>query len=260
MPSRKRNKGKDRKAKKAELEAERIEEERALVSSLWRGAARGEDIELGNKKVLLCNHGCDLTIPDDENHPVCSFMDTFHLNLLINRKHISENLSDTYLHHSHDVWNNESHRTMTADILLGIGTNLILMGTGQCQILDSPRDIAHAILCLETYNGGRFSSIIQPPHVAKKVRDLYWCGSISNARRDVLKFYRKRSSCSCLKRMHLEARKTLPKLGQCMHCNEVKERSLLMVCGRCRVNQYCSRGCQIAHWHAHREDCEIVQE
>lgn len=252
MPSRKRNKGKDRKAKKAEMEARKIHNETLEVYKLWRGAALGEDIELDNKKVILCNHGIALTIPEVK-HPVCSFMDTFHLNLLINRKHILENLGDTYIEHS-QVWHNESYRTMARDILLEIGTNLLL-GTNDI-ILDSPRDIAHAIICLEHFNGGRFEYLIRPPRVAKKVRDLYWCGSSSNARRDVLKFYRKRSSCSCLKRMHLDTRKIVPKLGQCYHCQEVKERSMLMVCGRCRVNQYCSRECQIAHWHTHKEDCD----
>ena len=44
MPSRKRNKGKERKAKKAELEAEKIEKERAAVRSKWKRCARGVDI------------------------------------------------------------------------------------------------------------------------------------------------------------------------------------------------------------------------
>ena len=139
MPSRKRNKGKDRKAKKAEMEARKIHNETLEVYKLWRGAALGEDIELDNKKVILCNHGIALTIPEVK-HPVCSFMDTFHLNLLINRKHILENLGDTYIEHS-QVWHNESYRTMARDILLEIGTNLLL-GT---------KDIILEILPMQSY-------------------------------------------------------------------------------------------------------------
>ena len=73
---------------------------------------------------------------------------------------------------------------------------------------------------------------------------------------DALKFFRKRTSCSCLKDMHLEARKTLPKTGICYHCKERKERTLLMVCSRCRITQYCSRECQIADWSRHKVYCD----
>ena len=85
--------------------------------------------------------------------------------------------------------------------------------------------------------------------VESKARDLL---RGSDNMRDVLKFYRKRVACSCLKDIHLEARKTLPKLGVCFCCESVKERALLMVCSRCRYSQYCSRKCQIADWPKHK--------
>ena len=44
MPSRKRNKGKERKAKKAELEVKRIENEKMVVREGWQGWARGEHV------------------------------------------------------------------------------------------------------------------------------------------------------------------------------------------------------------------------
>jgi len=34
-----------------------------------------------------------------------------------------------------------------------------------------------------------------------------------------------------LKEMHLEARKTIKKMGRCSNCKQTKERALLMVCG-----------------------------
>ena len=86
---------------------------------------------------------------------------------------------------------------------------------------------------------------------ATKIRDLDHLTT-----RDSLKFYRKRISCSCLKDMHLQARKTLPKLGMCRHCNVLNERALLMVCGRCKIDQYCSRECQVAQWPAHQILCK----
>jgi len=74
--------------------------------------------------------------------------------------------------------------------------------------------------------------------------------------RELLKFFRKRITCKCLKKMHLEARKTQPKLGVCFHCNQVKERALLMVCSRYMMSQYCSKECQVAALPVHRKDCD----
>ena len=95
MPSRKRNKGKERKAKKAVLEFERIDNERAEVRNYWLGWARGED-EV--RQITQCNHGCDLLWmrPNANNHPVTSFMDAFVMNTFLGTvKHILDNLRDT---------------------------------------------------------------------------------------------------------------------------------------------------------------------
>ena len=79
MTSRKRNKGRDRKAKKAELEAEkaaleaeRMEKSRAIVRNTWRSSARGLDI---HGQSIECNHGIALVMPDDKSHPVVNFID-----------------------------------------------------------------------------------------------------------------------------------------------------------------------------------------
>ena len=120
-----------------------------------------------------------------------------------------------------------------------------------------PRDIAMIIIVLENYDRtSDINTIIYERGIASKIRDLY-CGGNNTERREVLKFYRKRTSCSCLKAMHLEARKDAPKLGDCYHCLRIKERATLMVCSRCRVVQYCSRECQVAAWQNHKEgECD----
>ena len=60
-----------------------------------------------------------------------------------------------------------------------------------------------------------------------------------------------------LKKMHLETRKTMPKMGKCDHCGVVKERELLMVCSRCMIDQYCSRKCQVTTSPGHRTLCDV---
>jgi len=251
MPSssRKKNKGKDRKAKKVELE-------RVAIYNAWRGWASGRNRTTGNQ--IQCSHGLDTTIPD-KSHPVSSFISDYL---------VLDDIRDTLQAHE-EVWNNDDHRKLARDILIRIGTKNLLDNEINAVIQNTPLDgvslawgITTAILILENYDEmvgsfdvnygvAKYNRI-----VASKNRDL---GEkhISKSKRDVIKFYRKRTNCSCLKKMHLEARNTLPKLGKCNHCKVEKERSLLMVCSRCMVDQYCSRKCQVAASAEHRSECDM---
>ena len=227
MVSRKRNKGKERKAKKEE-------KEKADVRSVWERFARGED--KNNTKVMHCNHGYTVDIPDDPSHPVSTFIDSFFA--------IGGDWWKSLNSHT-KVWNDDNYRNLTTDILLNIGANLLLNGNTK----DVPLDIASAIVLLDHYKETKsMNEVYLTRSVSAKGRDLR-CGNM----RDVLKFFSKRTSCSCMKKMYSEARKTLPKVGKCYHCKEVKERALLSVCSKCRVAQYCSRECQVAHWPEHED-------
>ena len=238
MPSRKRNKGKERKAKKAEM----IEIKRAGIRSMWMGWARGENVLDSGRVITQCNHGCDLNIPDD-NHPVTRFMDA--LNTV-------DNLADTFVTHL-AVWNDDRHRKMTRDLMLGSGTTMTL--SNKVNVL-RVSNMACVIMVLENYGGsGDIDSTINSRVVVTKIRDLGVGNGGSGSLRDVLKFYRKRTTCKCLKERHLHARQTLPKLGVCRYCTEFKERSSLMVCSRCRIDHYCSRECQVADWPSHKREC-----
>jgi len=264
MSSRKRAKGKDRKAKQAHLKLENQRaEKRAEMRILWNKWVRGES--LGSDDYIQCNHGSTVTLTND--HPLCSFMDTFYYNWrnstneCNHSKAIRGNLMDTFEAYP-QVWNNERLRKAAISIFTRIGTNLllgtknILLGSDSTIIdIDVSIETASAIVVLENYDGlGDIVAAMNSRSAFTKMRDLL--GGHLESKRDVLKFYRKRISCSCLKEMHLGARKTFPiKLGQCQFCGEQKKRSLLMVCSRCRCSHYCSRYCQIEDWHVHKFRC-----
>ena len=243
MPSRKRNKGKDRKVRKAQQEAEKAELERARVHGVWTGWARGVDIRSG-RKVSQCKHGLDLTIPNDTDHPVVKFLDALYMNFANKKK----GFKDIFQPHLRDAWENNINKKMTINIMMSIGTNLLLSEDEK-----GAHDLIPTLVTLEGYVGrGDISQYSRTS--ARKIRYI-GSGGQNSMKRDTKKFYRKRIACKCLKEMHLEARKSPPKLGVCYHCKEVKERALLMVCGRCRISQYCSRECQIASWPRHKCDC-----
>jgi len=265
--SRKRNKGKERKAKKEKIE-------RAEAHEFW---------QTFRSNSTGCNHGCDVNISDD--HPVSSFMDQFIINLKCMA--VSEALSVMFTTHPH-IYNNGSHRKLLIDIWTRSGTNMLLHETSP---LTWPAGIAQSIVALEHYNGIDDIDSVMSERVtrSKASSDLHSDASsikrdalkfldsvfdsrvvclknknldsgVSSGRRDALKFYRKRVSCECLKKMHLEARKNTPKKGICFHCKEEKDRSTLLVCIRCMIYQYCSRECQAAAWPDHKRRCDEYVE
>ena len=128
--------------------------------------------------------------------------------------------------------------------------------TGRTEHASNAGGFAKVITILEHYNGTcDIDLVLNKRVVASKCRDLEYV--TSSTKRDALKFFRKRISCKCLKKMHLEARKTIPKIGICSGCNEEVKRELLDVCSRCVADQYCSRECQVAHWPEHKRGCDI---
>ena len=102
--SRKRNKGKDRKAK-------REESKRVLIYNTWHDWARGD---MGEAVVIRCNHGLETTIPD-LSHPVSSF---------INDYFNSVEILDTLEVHTEVL--SDSHRKLAIDMLTLIGANMML--------------------------------------------------------------------------------------------------------------------------------------
>eukprot|EP00984_Skeletonema_dohrnii_P001321 scaffold402_cov70-Skeletonema_dohrnii-CCMP3373.AAC.5 len=80
----------------------------------------------------------------------------------------------------------------------------------------------------------------------------------------LVSFFRKRITCSCLDKKHKEV-KSIKKMGFCNNDNcplpgRKVERSKMLCCTRCGDHYYCSRDCQKAAWSEHREECKIRAE
>ena len=209
--SRKKNKGKERKAKK-------IETERKTNHKLWWGLAIGEHHLLG--KTITCDHGYGDKLSNDLDHPVSRFMNDFISHWNDANCSFSEMLTRLSKKHL-QVWNNESYKQLAMNILIRIGTNNMLRKAGGN--LRDAFGIAKAIVVLEHYDSMRkedygIYTAVNCRGAGTKFRDLN--STVSSTRRDVLKFYSKRISCSCLREMHREARKTLTKMGKCFGCQK----------------------------------------
>ena len=120
--SRKKNKGKDRKAKKVQIEKEN-------AHTLWKGLATSTVIENSvyrGVKTITCNHGCG-ELPRDLDHPVSSFMKDFtnHWSQAKAGTSILEIITSPFQTHR-QVFNDNRYREMALAILIRIGTNMLL--------------------------------------------------------------------------------------------------------------------------------------
>jgi len=229
-----------------ERKAKKEESKRVEVHKTWKYWANG--LEDDGTVVTQCNHG--LAEVPDVSHPVSSFIDSLFLDPKLRR----------VLSNHPQICNNNNNRKLVVHMLIRIAaTNLIHNkdGLGLTLALGSTT----AILVLENYDEtigshlDNYDLAMCNRIVASKTRDL-GTDYTNKSKRDLLKFFRKRMNCKCLKKMHLEARKTVPKMGKCDHCGVVKERALLMVCSRCMIDQYCSRKCQVAASPNHQIRCD----
>ena len=249
MVSRKKSKGKDRKAKK-------LEAERAMIHERWwlyiaREKKMGMTVTFTpSKESILCNY--ESVIPNDLDHPVSRFMDEF---MTLDDLTLESLKYACQSKHGKIVLNNESYKEMVTQLMVRIGINMLLLDdeteTSWALIM------AKSIIVLEDYYTDLDDSIeevVYSRDVQTKLRDI---NMVSSGRRDCLKFFSKRVSCSYLKKMHQEARRTQPKVGICYGCLLETERVALSVCSRCRISQYCSRECQVVHWPHHKGKCEI---
>jgi hypothetical protein len=73
----------------------------------------------------------------------------------------------------------------------------------------------------------------------------------------LVSYLKSRIPCSCLDDKYKEV-KSVEKMGFCWNpdCPSPRvERSATLCCARCRRTNYCSKECQIAHWQRHKIDC-----
>ena len=236
MPSRKRAQGKERKAKAKTVEQQAATGSNVVVrEKFWEKLARGQ-----------CNHGF-VAIPASGHHPVSSYLDEYEdhpghpsgMNML----HF---LQETHKQHK-QLLDNECHRKMIISILLSMGTNSILRGDN----VDYAKSLAQGAILLEHYQDD-FGLACLDVGAIRAIRDVSGCGE-----RDVVRFYKKRLGCSCLKDKYAQS-KSQPKHGKCGHCKKTFERASLMVCDRCKTAQYCSVKCQRADWKEHKGMCDGI--
>eukprot|EP00984_Skeletonema_dohrnii_P006800 scaffold2425_cov76-Skeletonema_dohrnii-CCMP3373.AAC.16 len=80
----------------------------------------------------------------------------------------------------------------------------------------------------------------------------------------LVSYVRKRIPCTCLNDKYKKV-KSIRKVGMCCnpccsHPGQKVERSSMLYCTQCRLSNYCSKECQVADWPMHKNACRAVAE
>ena len=256
MPSKKKAKGKARKAAKA-AEATRKEDEIARKEAEVAAAAAQKESVLVtqlNRLHLTGNETCTHGYETDDTTGICGDFAKHFLDLVaqvpckipFDRSPHGSSAMVSMVKFP-QVWNNDRVLAKIDSLFLALGTNYILSGDID---IDRVRQCASSASFIV--------SLIQKDIVATtgKITELFVADEHT-----LVRYLQKRIPCSCLDEKYEEV-KDMKKIGLC--CNpqcklpgNVAERTSMLCCSRCRLEYYCSRECQAAHWRAgHKEACE----
>jgi len=229
MPSRKKAKGRARKAK-----------------------AKEGHLILHNDSV--CRHGCEPISKED----ICyQFVKQFEVELNAVYSSNNECLRDICnsvierLEVDTDqfsmIWNKKSIQKELVPLFVCLGTNILLRGSAN---IDMARTMACvvAITALHALHEFDIGELMASRKSRRCLRDLEDALDY-----DVIRFFAKRTSCQCLKKMYSRV-KSRP-TAVCEVCNVEKDRKLLYLCGRCRYFTYCSTICQRIAYSDHKPFC-----
>ena len=151
-----------------------------------------------------------------------------------------------------ELFRNDENRTLIRKFIVSQGTDTLLRNAdGNDSELRLTSINADMLLVLEGYDSTKENAFdFYDLDFFMKRRDMF-----EGCKRSLVKFFRKRTPCSCLDEMYAEV-KSQPKTGICHHCTRRFERRALKDCTGCRKVQYCSEQCQKADWSRHKEDCK----
>lgn len=238
MPSRKKNKGRGRKARK--------KASGGAIDELIRDNRSLQQEE-------CCQHGLASI---EEGHPCHRFSEWFQAMFAFDEDgHLTMPVLQTLrvAHEQHpDALNDGRNRNLMRTYFLANGTGFIQDSDDNPFAMTWATGLAFAVMILEEFDPTKSAALGSIAPTSKKcmeARDV-----IEGCERSLIRFFKKRIPCSCLDGKYADVR-MLPKTSICRHCSERKEKCTMMLCTGCETVQYCSQGCQAKDWPRHKDAC-----
>ena len=253
MPSRKRNKGKARKANKAAAEL--------------RGAANAATNLSGEDNVgiftgvlsapMACFHGTPQASMC-ENFEIVDFINTFaeafHVARTSNCAKQCNSIAAYALRIAYDKYPDAlsgSRKDVLLRALLATGTQHFVNTNLACA-----HGCAYAMITIEAFDPDldKYPNFLDTWDAKNCIRNK---AILVGCARTLMKFFVKRVSCKCLDLKYAKVKADLvPKISKCDYCVAVKERNTLLLCTGCKRTLYCNEKCQAADWADHKKNCK----
>ena len=261
MPSRKRNQGKQRKAKAASSAATTTTPSASSEALLQLSVQDDKLAQLVNNLSLKkCDHGrptladgdaCKLFMMEFERALVLTNDDKI-TSLFSCASKAIESAADNSL-----ILSNSNDMEQARACLLALGADFLLEAVAKISKgpLKQACAIAMSVVLCDAHKDACQKLAVDPgdlmvdPTTLQKIGDL-----VGGGLRETISFFAKRLDCSCLKEMYNEV-KGDKKTAGCLHCSQFKERKTLMVCSGCKIAQYCCAKCQKDDWPRHKNYC-----
>ena len=252
MPSRKKAKGKARKAAKEAKAKE--EESRDRAVEVVAKQRRERSLEFQLQRLMLndtpqkCRHGL-LPLSAGEREICLEFIDAF-ITGLFSQGDVAEGFyaaTGATVERYADVYSSKLGTVMS-----------IFLCSGTQRLLDDGDNVGVRLYASIACYFEEWIAV----NVHKNQATLRWAKLVELESADdhtLVSYYRKRIPCACLDEKYKEV-KSVKKMGLCYNpnCSHPRgrvERSKMFSCTRCGDGNYCSVECQKADWKDHREEC-----
>ena len=76
--------------------------------------------------------------------------------------------------------------------------------------------------------------------------------------RETVRLFHRQNSCDCLKELYYKLKENTKRVSPCWNCCKRFDIREISEC-QCKVAQYCSYDCAVAHWQEHKQNCKEIR-